>query len=251
MSTWANHIKFSSVTEWAGIKVCYGWEGSRGSQAVQPTERCLVRVTWTAVQPQQEYGSTSGSPGHKLLCHDFSKARKAKEEHKEQFFPEEEKKNREISRENVSVTLTTEAHRMAHPALCLAIVIPSGEWRIWEKGLLLCQPVWRKEKTQNRASQGPAGPCLSSLCLLAPRSTAQKPMMTHLPNHPCQAAGQRFGFAFSEHAGIVLESASRAKGKEGHTAFVPNPVPFLYTDRAALVNVHINVCYIYREFMCQ
>lgn len=62
---------------------------------MQPTERCLVRVTWTAVQPQQEYGSTSRSPRHNLLCRDFSKDRKAKEKHKEQFFfPEEKKKKK-------------------------------------------------------------------------------------------------------------------------------------------------------------
>lgn len=92
----------------------------------------------------------------------------------------------------------------------------------------------------------------------SPQSTAQKPTMTHLPNPPCQAAGQRLGFAFSGHVGIVLESASRAKRKEGLTAFVPNPIPFHYVDCAALVHImynvyngHINVYYIYNEFMCQ
>jgi len=76
-------LKFSSTTkEIAGRNgECVIWlgMGNTSIQAVCLAENCIPRVTVAPVQLHEENGSTSGSPGHELPCHEFSKVREARE----------------------------------------------------------------------------------------------------------------------------------------------------------------------------
>lgn len=99
----------------------------------EAARQCSQQKGALSESPGQQYsrnrnmGALLGLQGINCFAMTFQKPERPRKNIRNNFFPEKEKKNREISRENVSVTLTTEAHCMAHPALCLAIVIPSGE----------------------------------------------------------------------------------------------------------------------------
>lgn len=207
----------------------YGWEGSRGARLCSQQKGALSESLGQQYSHNRNMGALLALQGIICFAVSFQKTERPRKNIRSNFFfqKKKKKKKKEISRENVTVTLTTEAQCAARPALCLAIAIPCQEdGGSGRRILLLCQPVFGEKKKLRTALHRDLQGCASvPSAFFPPQSTAQKPTTTHLPNPPCQAAGQRLGFAFSEHEGIVLESASRAKGEEGHAAFVPNPIP--------------------------
>lgn len=127
---------------------------------------------------------------------------------------------------------------------------PSGGWRFWEKdppSVPAC--IWRKEKTQNRASQGPAGLCLSSLCLLPHRAQHRSPRRHICQTLPARQPVRGLALPFQSMRGLSLNQHPEQREKKGMQPLCQTPSLPLHC--AALVNVHFNVCYIYNEFMCQ